>query len=501
MAKRPNFLFFCTDQHQANDLGALGNSFVQTPNLDRLINEGVAMRNAITNYPSCVPARCSMFSGRYGSAMGMREFAQRRPESGMSLDTNTVARELQQAGYHTCGIGKFHVNACEVWGKEDDVTTEEYAKRGKHLPENYFGFEHLRLSARHREIMNWAHASDVAKHAPDVFGMAGPDNALAEPSGAWQSWKSAVPEEWYSTTWIADQAIDFLKGVRDPERPFFMWCSFPDPHHPMSPPKPWCDMYDPANVPLPHRREGELADMPPWCSTHMPSDRPDVTGVSALGKEGTYVHSEAFMREVRALTYGMISLVDKHCGRVIDALRESGELENTVICFTCDHGDYMGDHWLVGKGPMHYDSILRVPHFWWAPPGMIDGGRVSDALVTHTDMMPTVLEFAGIEIPWDVQGHSLRGILKGEQTDVRDAVLVEHAYSGDYMPRTARAKDFRLTRWFGRDGKVQPVGELFDLREDPYELRNVFDDPAYASKRVEMTERLLELQVEVTRCP
>jgi arylsulfatase A-like enzyme len=497
MSDQPNFLVFSTDQQQADDLGGLGNTFIQTPNLDQLISEGVVFSNAFATHPVCTPARMSMFTGRYPSNLSYYAHTKRNPHGGMSLDTNTVAFELQQAGYCTGGYGKFHLNKCEIWAKEDNVSTEEYAKQGKAIPDNYFGFEHRRLSARHREIMNWEHAADIAEHAPEVFEKAGPENALEEPTGAWQSWKSAVPEEWYSTTWIADQTIDFLKNKRDKGKPFFAFCSFPDPHHPMSPPSPWCDMYAPEDVPLPRRREGELADLPEWSKDFMPVDRPETTGAPHGPDAKGYVHSEEFMQEVRALTYGMISLIDKHCGRVIDTLKQENVMDNTIIIFICDHGDYMGDHWLVGKGVLHYDSITRIPHFWWAPKGRFTQ-QVSDALVSQIDLMPTMLELAGVDIPIEVQGRSLKSILEGSSSDVRDDLLIEDdGWGTPYIPRTIRTKDFRLTRWYTKDThKLGDRGELFDLRKDPYELHNIYDD--HPDTVQQLTEQLLALQIEVT---
>ncbi|UCC67546.1 MAG: sulfatase-like hydrolase/transferase, partial [Armatimonadota bacterium] len=261
----------------------------------------------------------------------------------------------------------------------------------------------------------------------------------------------------------------------------------------------WASMYDPAEVALPTRGEGELDDLPPHFR------RAFEEGVQLAGRRGATKIGDEQMREVIALTYGMISLVDKSIGRAMGALEEAGLRENTVVVFMSDHGDMMGDHWMLNKGPFHFDGLLKVP-FIWSWPKRFAAGAMTKALASQLDFAPTILELAGLPIPegtaprepeapqmmsaWP--GRSLTPVLEGTRARVRDAVVVED--DEDYLGlrlRTLVTETHQLTIYGG-----QEYGELFDLCEDPEQLHNLWSSAKHQEVKAELERRLLHELIE-----
>jgi arylsulfatase A-like enzyme len=258
-------------------------------------------------------------------------------------------------------------------------------------------------------------------------------------------------------------------------------------------------MYDPRGLPLPTRREGELDDLPPHFKAIFE------TGFQLSGRGGSTRIGDDQMREIIALTYGMISLVDKNIGRVLEALQQLGLRENTVVMFMSDHGDMMGDHWMLNKGPFHFNGLLRLPTVWsW--PGRFARGARTDGLASQLDFAPTILDLAGVSIPegplppqpeaprqmapWP--GRSLRPVLEGKASSVRDAVIVED--DEDYLGlrlRTLITADHQLTVYGG-----QEYGELFDLRVDPEQLHNLWNSPSHQRVKGDLQARLLHELIE-----
>lgn len=504
---RPNVLVFITDQQRADHLGCAGNPVIRTPNLDALAASGVRFERSYVSNPLCQPARATLFTGLTARGHGVRT-------NGIPLSPGipTFPEALRRVGYRTHAVGKLHLRNT---GDDDEppetvvdsAALDRFAEnrqlwvRGAlgALPPNYEGLETVDLCDGHGSGVFGHYLTWLREQRPDGPRLLTREAGQRPPSGAEQSWVMALPAELHYSTWIGDRTIAFLRRHRsnpaEADRPFFLWCSFPDPHHPYCPPRPWAEMYRPDDIELPTRREGELEDLPPHFQTVY--DR----GLDLSGRRASTRLGDDQLREIIAFTYGMISLVDEQIGRVLAELVRLGLRENTVVVFLSDHGDMMGDHWMLNKGPFHFDGLLRIPMIWsW--PGQFPAGVVSDALVSHLDFAPTILDLAGVPIPegrvpaepvcpaqvspWP--GQSLRPLLKREPSAGHARLLIEN--DEDYLGlrlRTLLTDRYQLTAYPG-----QLYGELFDRDEDPAQLYNLWDHPDYQNLKRDLLLGLLE---------
>lgn len=479
MPSRPNILCFITDQQRADHLSCYGNPDIQTPHIARLAAQGITCTEAYVANPVCMPNRASLFTGQYPKSHGVRENGM-----GLSPDTTTLPEMLRQNGYRTASFGKLHLKPYGIEPHNpaqlcETCETPEHWDNGHGLPQPYFGLESVYFTGGHGPYIFGDYMGDVGR---ETHALLRKEHALRTPSGAKESWKSAIPPEKHYTTRIADKTIEFIEAA-DTERPFFVWCSFPDPHHPYMPPAPYCDMYDPNAIRFaPARREGELAALPPYfAACHSGEQR-------VGGLTGGAQISEADYREILAHTYGMISLIDVNVGRVMDALEKRNFLENTVIVFMSDHGDMMGDHWLINKGPFPFRGLVRVPTIWRLP-GAENAGHQTSAFVSAVDFLPTALDFAGVKVPHGVQGISYRDVLSGERPGIRDEIYIEYdeTYLGD------RLRHLRTDRWALTHFANSEYGLLFDLKNDPQELNNLWNSNNHFSVRQQLLLRLLDV--------
>ena len=506
---RPNVVLFMADQLRWDALGVYGNRQVRTPNLDRIGREGVRFERCYTSSPICMPARASVMTGRWPHAHGLWDNGVRLPPQ-----TTTLATVLAGHGYRTGIVGKGHLDVHHLLESPDSYvggwdTPEALATGGKggwHGP--YYGFQDARLTCGHNRPMGhygtWLH-----KEHPEAVALMTRERALEAMGPA--AWKSALPVELHASTWIGDQATDFIRthaGVA----PFLLWASFPDPHPPLCPPKAYADRFSPQDMPRPLRRPGELADKPAHfrgeADAFEPGWRPYGRGHVAHEPRDAQADAQA-----AAAYYAMTELVDHNVGRVLAALEATGQLERTIVMVIADHGELLGDHWLDGKGPWHYDGCTRVP-FLIRYPTAFPAGAVVDGFASQCDVAPTVCQLAGVPYTtWppadesyaggrlaepgvlpDVQGVSLVAAGQGV-APARDRVLIETEWR--WVPglhlKTLRTPEFRLTVYAGRPG-----GELYDLREDPHEFTNRWADPALQGIRLELTAALLQevLQTE-----
>ena len=503
MSEQPNFLFFCVDQMRADHMACAGNPVVQTPSLDALAADGVRFDRAYCSNPLCMPSRATLFTGLTPRGHEVRT-------NGIPLDPRypTVGEALGDAGWRTHSVGKLHMRP---FGTPEGLAPEDidplewpesrslwYNGRLKAVPTPYYGFQSVELITSHGHNAHGDYGRWLDAQHPRGQELMRPDAGQPSPRGADRTWTMALPEELHYNTWVADRTIAFLDAQPAGE-PFFAWCSFPDPHPPYGAPEPWASMYDPADVAMPTRREGELDDLAPlfrevceqgrWCS----------------GRTSPTLIEDAWIRDVIAMTFGMISFVDAQIGRVMAALERLGLRENTVVCFLCDHGDMMGDHWLLNKGPFHFDGLLRQPLIF-AGPG-IERGVEAQGLASWLDIAPTMLDLAGVAMPEGefvapepalsnqlaaLPGNSLAPVLHGEAPSVQDSVIAEN--DEDHMGlrlRTLVTERYKITAYPG-----QPFGELFDLQEDPEELHNLWGDPTARETRRDLLVRLMERLVE-----
>jgi arylsulfatase len=478
---RPNIVCFVTDQQRADHLGCMGNPDIRTPNIDRLAREGVVFTESFVANVVCMPNRASMFTGRYPKAHGVRE-------NGIPLQPTDDALPdvLRRAGYRTAAFGKLHLRPfggerAQGLKPHELVESREFWADGGELPLPYFGLEHVYFVGGHVYYVFGQYKRDLDREHPGAHAMYAKDHALKPPTGAPESWSTPIPPELHYNTTIADKAIEYIKA-HDAGRPFFIWCSFPDPHHPFVAPQPYCDQYDPRAITFsPIRRDGEIDDLPPHFRACY-EGRQSTAGLDWDMRRVTDEH----LREMIAHTYGMISMVDDNVGRVVSALEERGLLDDTVIVFLSDHADMMGDHWLGKKGPFLFRSLTRIPTVWRLPK-RFGARRESDALVSSVDLMPTLLDLAGVPAPDGVQGVSYRQVLTGEKEAIRDWAYIEYdeSYINDRL-RQIRSKGWAIT-YHVNSGD----GMLFDLRSDPRELHNVWNDPKHRDVKRDLLVELL----------
>lgn len=495
MPERPNFLLITTDQQRWDSLGAYGNPVGATPHLDRLAAEGLTSDAASVANPLCMPSRSSILTGRY--PRGHRVWC-----NGVALPLAELPLPelLRRAGYRTGLVGKAHFTPCSAAEPEPHFwdTTELWQRRPELAEQHgpWYGFDHVELTIGHFNPRVGHYGAWLREHHDGCQELAERAHALSV-GRAPQSWKSALPTAAHASTYVGERTCAWLRERRG--EPFFLWASFGDPHHPFRPPAPYCDAFDAADVPLPATRPGELAHKPPH---HLDYHEGRIARMEGGGRDmaGAFI-DEAMTREIHRLTYGMIQLVDENVGRILAELDALGLADNTVVLFTSDHGDLLGDHGLWNKGPFHYEGLTRVPLLWrW--PGVIAPGRRTGALVSLLDLLPTCCDLAGVELPVPeqhlddpsrrypplVHGRSLAPVLRGESQEHREACFIEllSGWRPDLNLRTVRTARWKLTLYAG-----QPYGELYDLEEDPHEFANLWSDPARRALRDEL--RLLAL--------
>jgi len=483
-ATAPNILVFITDQHRADHLGCYGNPDVQTPVLDALARRGVRCTNAFVANPVCMPNRATLFTGQYPSAHGVRE-------NGIPLDRHArvLPAVLRDAGYATAAFGKLHLAPYEWTHACGDAAghnceSMEYWQTHNGVPTPYYGFEHLALVCGHGNYTYGHYKYELEQRCPGLHAQLG--TPLHPPTGAPESWQSAMPAAQHYNTWIADQTIAWLRHHEN-TAPFFAWCSFPDPHHPYCPPKPYCDQYDPARIAFaPARRAGEFDDLPDY----MRACHEGRQKCSGLARDLRTV-SDAHYREMLAHTYGMISMVDAHIGRVLDTVAQHGVAGNTIVVFLSDHGDMMGDHWLNQKGPFLFNGLVRVPTIFCLPGGAT-AGSISDAMLSAVDLAPTLLDLAGVPGPDAIQGMSFAPVLRGQQEQTRGAVLIE--FDEQYLAN--RFRQMRTTDWAITANARGDDGLLFDLRHDPDELHNLWHRAEHRPTRDALLARLLTMRID-----
>lgn len=499
---RPNILFLITDQQRADHIGFGGNPILRTPHLDALAARGTVFARAYVANPICMPNRSTIMTGRMPSVHGTRF-------NGISLDwrTNTFVRRLHGAGYRTSHIGKSHlqnmcINRQRILGIVDFTLEEEallpsledgwneledyrrYRAGEEPRIDEFYGFERVAFAVLHGDQVTGHYTGWLTRHGLVPEEIQGPDMALERYEGFYQIYKTATPEAYYSSNYVADMAIDEIRSAAREDRPFFVHASWPDPHHPFTPPGKYWDMYDPAAMELPATFDDPHVDSMPHYK-QMIARRGEMLFHNVDGWAPT---ADQF-RHALAAEYGSISLIDDAVGRVLAALDENGVADNTVIVFTSDHGDMFGDHGVMFKHAMHYDGCLRVP-LVIARPG--DEPAVSDSLAGSIDLAQTLLDIAGVEGFHGMQGRSLVPILDAPHVKLRDNVYIEEDQKEDMTGagvdtrmRTLVSDDGRLTLYRGHEH-----GELF-AADDPLELRNLFGKPEGRDLQVHMTEALL----------
>ena len=484
--KQPNILLISSDQQHWNTIGTL-NPYLVTPNLDRLAKEGITFTRAYCANPSCTPSRASLITGLYPSQHGAWTLGAKLPE-----DIPTLGGILAAAGYRTSLIGKAHFQPLRATDDYPSLESYGYLQDWdfwRNFSQDFYGFGHVELARNHtnEQIVGQHYALWMEENGltnwRDYFR---PPAGTMDPAerGTWP-----LPEEYHYDAWIAKRTNALLEQFAKDDANFFLWASFPDPHPPYLVPEPWDRMYDPQQISVPRAKPGEHATNPPH--HRLTQERqPDFShycesGFDLLGMS-SHVHDEEDLRKDIATYYGMISMMDKYIGSILDKLDELGLSENTIVVFTSDHGHLFGQHGLIAKGPFHYEDLLRVPLIVRYP-GHAPARAMSGALQSLVDFAPTLLSLLGLPTARHMTGVDQSAVWLGGEIPARDHIICENHHEPTTIHlKTYEENRYKLTVYFR-----QIYGELFDLQDDPGELHNLWDDPRYRELREELLLKFL----------
>jgi arylsulfatase A-like enzyme len=488
---RPNILLITSDQQHWNTLGVL-NPEVQTPNLDRLAREGTLFRRAYTCNPTCTPTRASMITGKYPSQHGAWSLGTKLPES-----EHTVGEDFSNSGYRTALVGKAHFQP--LAGTDEFPSLEAYPTlqdldfwRGFHGP--FYGFDHVELARNHTDE---AHVGQHYALWMEEKGLTNWRDHFLPPTGnrpvSRHKWE--IPEQYHYDAWIAERTCDLMEDYARADEPFLLWASFFDPHPVYLAPEPWDTMYDPETITVPEITPGEHDANPPHLRMTQ-EERPDFSAYQEPDGNGchgfhSHLHSRKALAKDIAVYYGMISLMDKYIGQILDQLDALGLAENTLVVFTTDHGHYYGHHGLIAKGAFHYEDAIRVPYIARMP-GRIPAGEQNDALISLVDTAPTFLSVAGLDIPRPMTGIDQKAVLFGQAEPTRDHIIVEN----HHQPTTIHQKTYVDARYKITTYCNHNYGEMYDLVQDPGEVRNLWDDADSAPLKSRLLLKMLHAEME-----
>jgi choline-sulfatase len=445
-----------------------------TPSLERLAAQGVRYEHAITPHPLCVPARTAIMTGRYPHSTGAR-----RNETLMPAEANHAFRIWNGEGFKTGLIGKNHCFELE----EDIALLDVYCEI------THKGRSDLADSPKGMEWVRPVGAIDTAAEARDEIPRQSPRIAYRVTDG---------PEEDYGTAVITAQSVRFLEESH--EEPFALWVSFPDPHEPYEVPRRYAEMFPPESI-----------ELPPWPEDEFAPERNRVLKrMLDISQD-----DEADVRGIISTYYAMTRFVDDGVGQILDALERLNLADNTIVVFTADHGDFMGEHGMVVKGGVFYDSLTRVPLIV-SYPGVVPANQVDSSMVNTIDIIPTLLQLQGIDAPPEMDGEPLPTATDasprdeafseygtgGPQYTMADLEKIPEPYGYPTLLQNlwareaeGRRKMVRTTQWKYVHDPMGDLDELYDLVNDPWETRNVAADPSNASVVSEMRLRLADWMI------
>ncbi len=489
MSEKVNVLFFITDALRADHLSCYGNPQVKTPNIDRLADEGMRFTNHFCNNPICMPNRATMLTGLYPNVHGVRS-------NGINLreDMPTITKTLQKTGWHTVAIGKLHhqfwlgpfrhkyksAESLDSWVKDDPG--KDPVRNNFPLP--YYGYDEVEVISGNGSVCAGHYIEWLEERAPRIAEDV--KKRVQNYDYLFSLFCKEIPEELYNTTYVKERTLAFLERYTQGDygdKPFYLHCSFPDPHYPLFPPVKFQDLYKPEDMELPssfrdienlynHEFLGQHLKNPPF--------------KKAFLREST----EDEVRKITALTYASVAYVDYCIGQILASLEKSGLTDNTIIVFCSDHGDLMGDHGLLFKGPCPFNGVLQLPLIWKVP-GLKSG--VSSSLVSSIDYPKTILNLLGIKErlqPPDMQGYDITPILEKPTNKVRDCCFIENDEEVGPLNERIRhlvTEDYKLTIY----ESMPEFGDLYDRKNDPLELKNLWYDNDYKDIRFKLVNKLL----------
>ncbi len=452
--RMPNVLWICADQQRFDTIAGLNNPHARTPNLQKLMGESVTFTHAFVQNPVCSPSRASFLTGRYPHTTALRANGQRIRD-----DERLITRILADQGY-ACGLsGKLHLSPC-AGGRNEDRIDDGY------------------------QVFWWSHDLTDQWPGKNMWRVWLEDRGVKwpQPPANSEPWGVPIDPAYTQTAWCSEMAIQFIRQQRS-FNPWLMSVNIFQPHHPFWPTQDYLSHYEPDKMPAPRYQEGELDSKPVF-------QRIDHQAGYA-GTALSFTKTDALThRKITGAYYAMIEQVDTEVGRMMKTLEDTGQADNTIVIYMSDHGEMLGDHGIYLKGPYFYDCMIRVPlMIRW--PGRYKAGLRSDALVEMVDLVPTLLEAAGIPVHAGVQGRSLTPVLTGQTTTHRDSIYSEHfdssfLYEPPPMGACIRTERYKLTYF-----QNLPAAELYDLQKDPGEVENLWASPGAKGVRQEMMEKLV----------
>lgn len=473
MPRPPNVLFIITDQQRWDTLGCSGNPLIATPNLDRLAAGGLVCDRAYCESPICLPSRTTLLTGRRAARHGVVLHG-----CSMRDGERTLGDAFAERGYATHAVGKLHVRSQVHTGHPESIPDWRagcYA--GWHGP--YAGFDAVELILGHSNSLLGHYGAWLTREHRQRCHLLWEEHWRRLPGGGQGVYDNAIPEDLHACAWCADRALAAMAAARDAGRPFFLHVGFPDPHWPINPPPRWFHHYDATPIP----------GQPPFPD---PAGLPRLFAGCAAGTLPPHPYDGGFQRagdaaEVAAITrayWGAISFVDHQVGRILDGLARLGLEEDTLVVFTSDHGEFMGDHGLMTKGGFCYESLVRVP-FIVRLPGRLPAGRRHAGLLSFVDVPATLAALCGFDPGLEHDGRDQSPAWRDGAT-VREHLDIAHFSTRldegwpDQHVRIA-ADGWKLI-WHGDD---QP-GQLYHLPSDPGERCNRW------AEAVAVRDRLLD---------
>ena len=452
-AKMPNILWICTDQQRYDTIHALGNKYIRTPNLDKLIATGMAFTHAHCQSTICTPSRGSFLTGRYPRTIRSCRNGNDRWDNAAPLITKTLA----DAGYD-CGLaGKLHLSA--AYGRIERRPDDGYRVfHWSHHPSDSWPAGHA--------YEDWLNSKGTGHtELNDKFGY--------------------IPAKYHQTTWCTDRAIDFIKEKRTGPWLFSLNCF--DPHPPLDPPQEYLDRFDVGSLPE-----------PPFAPSDM-DEQERLKDVFFQSECKRYKGREGKM--LLAKYWAMIELIDENIGRLVESLERTGQRQNTLIILTSDHGNMVGHHGLLAKGCRFYEGLVRVPLIF-SMPGVVRQNVHNDVLVELVDIAPTLLELAGLPADDGMHGKSLLRQLTHPEDAGEHRPLVYSTYTnalayGEKDRKSygtmIRTRRYKLVNYHGHG-----TGELFDMKNDPGEFNNLWDDPGHQNVKMDLMIKSYDVTVTTT---
>lgn len=483
---KPNILLITSDQQHFSMLGKV-NEILKTPNLDKLADEGMSFDRAYCPNPTCSPSRASILTGMYPSEHGCWSLGTKLPES-----TPTMAQYLADNGYETALIGKAHFQPTKGTKEFPSIETPEFMwdiDFWRNFDKDFYGFKHIELLRNHtaehwvgQHYVAWLEDNGCKNWRKYFFKPRG--KMLEKQMGKWK-----IPEKYHYNNWIAERTTALMREYKENDKPFFLWASFPDPHYPQLVPSPWDKMYKAEDMEIPDFSFAEHEKNPPYFKEVF-KKVPKLAEYKESGQGVHGLHRHIFNKKKQqkklAYAYGMVSFMDKYIGKILEQVKQLGLEDNTIIVFTCDHGDLFGQHGFVHKCIFHYEDLLRVPMIVKYK-NVIPEGQRSDSLQSLIDIAPTLMDLCNLNIPQPMSGVNQSEVWKDAKKNKRDYIICENRHEPHVMHIVSYVEErYKINVYEGRN-----YGELYDLPQDKGEHNNLWDDDKYRQIKIDMLFRYL----------